>query len=103
MTWVKWFYFLVIVWWFTLWPDFMGNRLNQWLPCCLFWALLLHYTVPKDEVRLLKSFYARLAKSRIVYQIKTIDYFPLLVRDSDGDGRAGDYHLWPSRGIEAVI
>lgn len=87
MTWVKWFYFLIIVVVVYLVARFYGKLAKPVVALLIILGFILHYTVPRDEVRLLNHF-TLLWQSPELYTDQTIDYFPLLVRDVNGDGRA---------------
>lgn len=84
--WLKLFYFLVIGFAVYLVARFYGKLSKPVVCVMLLFGFLLHVVVPKDQVRLLSHFIP-VWESPALYTGKTIDYFPLLLRDIDGDGR----------------
>lgn len=86
VTWVKGFNFLVIIAVLYLVARFYGKFSKPIILMMIVLGFILHFIVPKDEVRLLNHF-TQVWQSPPLYTGETIDYFPLLVRDIDGDGR----------------
>lgn len=52
----------------------------------LFITLIIHFTIPRDELKLY-NYFIKKWESPILYTGDTVDYFPLFVHDVDGDGQ----------------